>query len=92
MYWDVVEVTPEPDWCLRVRFADGLRGRVRFAPDYFTGVFEVLRDPERFRQVFVDQGAVAWPGDLDLAPDAMHRAIQEHGEWLLSGQPQDARV
>jgi len=26
---------------------------------------------------------VAWPGELDLAPDAMHTAIQEHSEWAL---------
>jgi hypothetical protein len=26
---------------------------------------------------------VTWPGELDLAPDAMHAAILAHGEWLL---------
>jgi hypothetical protein len=26
---------------------------------------------------------VAWPGELDLAPDAMHAAIQEHRVWSL---------
>jgi hypothetical protein len=26
---------------------------------------------------------VSWPGELDLAPDAMHAAIREHGEWRL---------
>jgi hypothetical protein len=26
---------------------------------------------------------VAWPGELDLAPDAMHAAIQQHREWSL---------
>ena len=29
-------------------------------------------------------GAVAWPGELDLAPDTMHREIQEHGAWVLT--------
>ena len=29
MYWDVVEVKPEPDYSLFVRFQDGLSGRVR---------------------------------------------------------------
>jgi hypothetical protein len=28
MYWDVVEVNPEPDYRLFVRFKDGLAGRV----------------------------------------------------------------
>jgi|HubBroStandDraft_1064217.scaffolds.fasta_scaffold275157_2 hypothetical protein len=48
MQWDVVEVRPEPGWLLEVRFADGLTGTVRFRPDFFTGVFEPLRDPQFF--------------------------------------------
>ena len=28
--------------------------------------------------------ALSGPGDLDLAPDAMHRAIKEHGIWALT--------
>ena len=90
MRWNVVEVTPEPGWSLVVRFADGLTGRVRFASDYFTGVFECLRDPRVFEQVFVDHGAVAWPGDIDLAPDAMYQEISSHGEWLLTSELQHA--
>ncbi len=83
MKWDVVAVSAEPDWALSVRFADGLSGRVRFSPDFFRGVFEPISDPEMFRRVFVDQGAVAWPGELDLAPDAMYEQIQANGEWLV---------
>jgi len=75
MYWDVVEVKSEADYCLFVRFQDGLSGRVRFRPEELTGALEPLRDPRFFDRVFIDQGAVAWPGDIDLAPDAMHRQI-----------------
>ena len=75
MYWDVVEVKPEPDCCLFVRFQDGLSGRVRFRPEELTGVLAALREPQFFNRVFIDQGAVAWPGDIDLAPDAMYRQI-----------------
>ncbi len=28
-----------------------------------------------FRQVFIDDGAVTWPGEIDLAPDAMYAEI-----------------
>jgi hypothetical protein len=90
MRWDVVDVTPETGWLLTVRFADGLTGTVRFDPSYFTGVLQPLRDPQFFNQVFVDRGAVAWPGDIDLAPDAMYREIQDHGEWVLFSQLRDA--
>lgn len=41
------------------------------------GVFAALRDETLFRKVHVALGAVTWPGDLDLAPDAMYQAIRE---------------
>ncbi len=47
------------------------------------GVFAALADPALFAQVRIEYGAVTWPGDLDLAPDAMHTAIKTHGEWRL---------
>jgi hypothetical protein len=75
MYWDVVEVRAEPDYSLFVRFADGVNGRVRISPDKLTGVLAPLRDRRFFEQVFIDHGAVAWPGEIDLAPDAMYEEV-----------------
>ncbi len=75
MYWDVVEVKPEPGLSLFVRFRDGSCGRVQLAREELTGVLAPLLDVDFFERVFVDQGAVAWPGDIDLAPDAMHADI-----------------
>ena len=34
--------------------------------------------------LFVEHGAVTWPGELDLAPDAMYREIKKNGFWKLS--------
>ena len=56
---------------------------MRFELDHFTGVFEPLKDADFFSRVFIDSGAVTWPGDIDLAPDAMYREIKRCGEWLL---------
>jgi hypothetical protein len=81
--WDVVEVKPELPLSLHVRFVDGTRGKVRFEPSYLTGVFQALKDQRLFQQVYVESGAVVWPGELDLAPDAMYKAIKSHGEWVL---------
>lgn len=83
MDWEVVEVKPELPLSLRVRFVDGTVGRVRFEQSYLTGVFQALNDERLFEQAYVDSGAVAWPGQLDLAPDAMYQAIKDHGEWVL---------
>ena len=50
------------------------------SPD--AGVF-VAADPDVFSQTFVLYGAVTWPGELDLAPDAMYDEIKANGEWIL---------
>ncbi|UWZ85345.1 DUF2442 domain-containing protein [Occallatibacter riparius] len=84
MYWSVVSVEPKPPLAIAVRFLDGTAGTVRFEPGHLSGVFEALKDPEIFRQVHIEFGAVSWPGDIDLAPDAMYREIKQSGEWVLS--------
>jgi len=85
--WRVREVTALPGYRLQVRFVDGLAGSVDMSgliasPD--AGVFAGLRDAVVFSQVYLEHGAVMWPGDLDLAPDAMHAQIKAHGEWRLT--------
>jgi len=75
MYWDVIEVKPEAGYCLFVRFKDGLSGRVRLRREELTGVLAPLLDTSFFEQVFIDHGAVAWPGEIDLAPDAMYAEV-----------------
>jgi len=83
MYWDVIDVKVEGNLLLNVRFADGTSGRVRFAPQHLTGIFEPLQDPLFFSRVHIDGGVVVWPNEIDLAPDAMYREIKKHGEWVL---------
>ena len=46
-------------------------------------VFEPLRDPSFFSQAALHLGTVEWPGEIDLAPDAMYDEIRAHGVWLL---------
>ena len=84
--WRVTAVEALPGFRLRVAFADGLTGTVdlsRLVRSPKAGVFAALADPSLFAQVKLDYGAVTWPGELDLAPDAMHAAIQQHREWSL---------
>ena len=75
MHWDVVEVSAEPDFSLFVWFRDELSGRVQLRPEELTGALAPLRNEEFFARVFVDRGAVAWPGEVDLAPDAKYEQI-----------------
>lgn len=84
MPWRVRTVAPLPEYRLSVEFMDGLKGTVDLR-DLVTspqaGVFAALRDRAQFDQVHVEYGAVTWPGEIDLAPDAMYEAIRAHGEW-----------
>ena len=84
--WRVVNVEALPGLRLRVTFIDGLSGTVdmsELVQSPRAGVFAALADPSLFSQVRVEYGAVAWPGELDLAPDAMYAAIQKQGVWRL---------
>ncbi len=62
MYWDVIEVKPDPHHGLFLRFKDGWQD----GPQELTGALTPLRDEQFFSQLFIDYGAVAWPGDIDL--------------------------
>ena len=83
MHYDVVSVKPLEHLRLAVRFADGLSGEVVFKESHLYGVFEALKDPAVFAQARCDQGFVEWPGEIDIAPDAMYDVIKEHGCWVL---------
>ncbi|HEY2934394.1 MAG TPA: DUF2442 domain-containing protein [Acidobacteriota bacterium] len=84
--WRVSAVRTLPGFRLAVRFMDGTAGEVdlsRRIASESSGVFAKLRNPELFAQVFLDYGAVTWPGEIDLAPDAMYDEIRAHGIWVL---------
>ena len=83
--WRVASVEALPDYRLRVRFLDGLEGivdmsRLIFSPD--AGVFAALSDAALFAQIHLEHGAVTWPGEIDLAPDAMYLEIGSGGVWI----------
>lgn len=77
----IISVLPLNDFDLSVTFDDGVRGVISLRDRLFGPVFEPLRDPQLFRQVFVDDfGAVAWPNGADLAPDALHERLRNARE------------
>ena len=82
--WRVAEVHALSGYRLWVRFVDGTEGEVLLAgliERAEAGVFAKLQDEGIFRKGYVELGVVTWPGDLDLAPDAMYDAIREMGTW-----------
>src|SRR4051812_17883023 len=74
---------------LTVRFVYGTEGNVDMREllrsDRVAGtLFEQLRDSSFFSRVTARLGAVEWPGEIDLAPDAMYDEIRAHGVWILN--------
>lgn len=84
--WRLAEVKALPAYQLQVKFLDGTGGIVDLSKLVISkkaGVFAKLADPQFFKQVYLELGAVTWPGEIDLAPDAMYEAIKKEGKWLV---------
>jgi hypothetical protein len=52
-----------------------MAGRAHMLPEELTGALAALLDQQFFEQIFIDYGAVAWPGEIDLAPDAIYADV-----------------
>ena len=88
--WRVVELAALPDYRLHVTFRDGLQGIVDMSElvrSPGAGVFAALADWEIVAQVRNELGAPTWPGEIYIAPDAIHDAIAESADktCLLAG-------
>jgi hypothetical protein len=75
----IVAAEARSNYRLWVRFEDGLEGEVSVAHLVGRGVFTSWSDEAEFRKVYVDRasGTVAWPGNIDLAPDALHSRLAD---------------
>lgn len=79
MMYEIVAAEARPDYRLWVRFADGREGEIDLSHLVGKGVFSRWEDPSEFEKVYIDEEmrTVAWPGDIDLAPDALYRDVAE---------------
>jgi hypothetical protein len=73
----IERVVPRPGYRIWIRFADGLEGELDLSDLAGKGVFARWREPGFFEQVVVDpeSATVAWPGGIDLAPDALYEDV-----------------
>lgn len=68
----VTQVEALPEYRLSLTFSDGTRGTANMRDTIYSfAPFEPLRDPNRFRDVRVEGGSVAWGEDLDIAPERL---------------------
>tara|TARA_Y100000588_G_C14211952_1_gene907068 strand:- start:398 stop:760 length:363 start_codon:yes stop_codon:yes gene_type:complete len=84
--WRLTKVKPLPNYEIEVEFNDGTHGFIEMTALIMSeraGVFSILKDKAIFDQAHLEYGVLTWPGEIDLAPDAMHDAIKQKGRWIL---------
>jgi hypothetical protein len=91
--WRVTKLVALPNYRLHVTFRDGLEGIVEMSALVHSpkaGVFAALADPAIFASVRIEMGAPTWPGDLDIAPDAIHDEISSREDRLCTLEAETA--
>ena len=78
MLYEIVAAKARSNYRLWVRFADGKEGEVDLSSLVGKGVFARWEDPSEFEKVYIDEESrtVAWPGDIDLAPDGLYHDLE----------------
>jgi hypothetical protein len=69
----ITDATPMDNFQVRLRFDDGASGIVDLSHLAGRGVFSAWLKDGVFEQLSISaNGALQWPGDLDLCPDALY--------------------
>ena len=69
----IIHAKPLPAYRLELQFDSGETGVVDLSSLVGRGVFAAWDNPRMFEQVAVTGfGAVEWPGQIDLCPDALY--------------------
>jgi len=78
----ITDATVVSHGVLKLRFEDGLTGELDVLARMWGPVFERARTEEGFAEAYVDTelGTVAWPGNVDLAPDTLYERLRT-GTW-----------
>jgi hypothetical protein len=66
-----------------LRFDDGLQGTVDFDAALIAPALHRLRDPSLFAQFRVHEGALSWPGDLDIAPERLYELVSAQNGFVM---------
>ncbi len=77
-------------YCIRVSFADGKSSQIDLEDELWGEIFEPLRDPEYFKQFFVNAelNTIQWPNGADLAPEFLYETAAPNTYEAPGGQGQ----
>ena len=84
---NAVQARPLSGYRLWLKYADGAEGEVDLSDLVGRGVFKAWSDQKVFEAVTLDEsGAIVWPGDMDLCPDALYlRLTSKAAEDIFPG-------
>ena len=78
MLKDIIQVIPQEDYQIYLKFEDGCEGIVDIRKLIeFSGIFEPLQDLNYFRSVEVNPewGTIYWSNGADLDPDVLNSVV-----------------
>ncbi len=75
----VLSVKPLDDYCLELKFDNGVKGIYHVNPKKKGGVFLKLLDKKIFKKVKInpDWGSIEWPDSIDLCPEAIYLELKK---------------
>lgn len=80
MLQDIIEVIPQDNYELYLKFEDGQSGVVNIKQLIeFTGIFAPLNDIDYFKTVKVNRewGTIHWDNGADLDPDVLYAVVTQ---------------
>lgn len=72
MLLDIVRVEPQPAYRLLLEFENHEQRIFDLSPYLEIGVFRQLKDARLFDAAHIEGGTVAWPGEIDIAPETLY--------------------
>lgn len=72
MLLDIVKVTPAEHRWLLLDFENGEKRRFDMLPLLDQTPWSRIKTAALFERAFVDNGTVAWPGNIDIAPETLY--------------------
>ena len=71
-----IEVKPQENYRLWVKYSDGVEGIVDLSDLVGKGVFALWNDYREFQKVHIGpSGEIAWSEEIDMCPDAIYLKI-----------------
>ena len=72
MLLDVIGVKAEMPYKLLLEFENHEQRLFDLTPYLKIGVFRQMKDARLFRAARIEGGTVAWPGEIDIAPETLY--------------------